>query len=210
MHKSTITNILILIISLNLISSSPYRTLGVSRFDSMGKIKEKYKELIRKYHPDKAKNKDEAKLKFIEIQSAFEKIKNDKTGFSYYTDFTDENGDVKFDFKKNFNFESKELEDSIKKILYLIEQGYITVEMIALVLFLLFILMLRVYLKVYGFFYQYIIIYAILSHILYLFTVHYFEDEASLYALCLLIVLGYAISSKVLKCFGCSKKEKID
>ena len=49
----------------------PYRILGVSRSASITEIKNVYKELVRKWHPDK-NNDPEAENKFIEINQAYE------------------------------------------------------------------------------------------------------------------------------------------
>lgn len=56
------------------LSSNPYYDLGISPWSTFDEIKAKYKELIKKYHPDKS-GKD-TQERFMKIQKAFEKIKN--------------------------------------------------------------------------------------------------------------------------------------
>ena len=54
---------------------NPYKVLGLPPWTSMKKIKKKYNELVKKYHPDKSEgNREEFEL----IQSAFEKIKKER------------------------------------------------------------------------------------------------------------------------------------
>lgn len=63
----------------------PYEVLGVSQNDSFETIKKKYKELVRKFHPDfiESKGLDEEFIKFAneklkEINWAFEEIKKER------------------------------------------------------------------------------------------------------------------------------------
>ena len=55
---------------------NPYRVLGIPPWSSMKIIKSKYRELVKKYHPDKSKGK--TKHQFELIQTAYEKIKKEK------------------------------------------------------------------------------------------------------------------------------------
>ena len=54
---------------------NPYKVLGLAPWTSMKKIKKKYNELVKKYHPDKNEGNREH---FELIQSAFEKIKKER------------------------------------------------------------------------------------------------------------------------------------
>ena len=59
----------------------PYKILGVSPTDSDDKIKQAYRELVRKYHPDKYTDSDLAELaneKMKEINAAYEQIRTDR------------------------------------------------------------------------------------------------------------------------------------
>ncbi len=59
----------------------PYKILGVSPTDDDDKIKQAYRELVRKYHPDKYTDSDLAELaneKMKEINAAYEQIRSDR------------------------------------------------------------------------------------------------------------------------------------
>lgn len=60
---------------------SPYEVLGVSEGASMDEVKQSYRVLAKKYHPDRLvkyppEEQKIAKERFLEIQSAYEKIKS--------------------------------------------------------------------------------------------------------------------------------------
>lgn len=55
-----------------------YKTLGVSRTASDSEIQKAYRDLARKYHPDKNPDDATAKKRFQEVQTAFETLKDDK------------------------------------------------------------------------------------------------------------------------------------
>lgn len=61
--------------------NDPYKILGVSRTDDDDKIKAAYRELVRKYHPDKYANTDLAEManeKMKEINAAYEQIQSER------------------------------------------------------------------------------------------------------------------------------------
>lgn len=60
-------------------SRDPYDILGVSRYASQGEIKDAYRKLANKYHPDKVNHlgeefKELAEKKFKDIQEAYQKL----------------------------------------------------------------------------------------------------------------------------------------
>jgi curved DNA-binding protein CbpA len=55
--------------------NNPYRELRIPPWSSMSQIKQRYKELVKAYHPDKTKTRN-SHDKFLAIQQAYEKIKN--------------------------------------------------------------------------------------------------------------------------------------
>lgn len=62
---------------------NPYEVLGVSENASEAEIKKAYKELVKKYHPDKYQNNplsDLAEEKLQEINEAYDMLMRGKSG----------------------------------------------------------------------------------------------------------------------------------
>ena len=56
------------------VQTDPYKTLGVSKTASQDEIKNAYRSLAKKYHPDLNPGKKSAEVKFKEINSAYEQV----------------------------------------------------------------------------------------------------------------------------------------
>jgi DnaJ-class molecular chaperone len=62
---------------------NPYRVLGVSTNASQTEIRQSFRNLALKYHPDRNKDSDEAKEKFLQIVEAYEILADKKTRNTY-------------------------------------------------------------------------------------------------------------------------------
>lgn len=60
-----------------------YEILGVSAEATMEEIKKSFRNLALKYHPDKNKNSEESKQKFMKIVEAYEVLSNDQARKTY-------------------------------------------------------------------------------------------------------------------------------
>jgi DnaJ-class molecular chaperone len=63
--------------------SDYYKILGVSKDSNQTQIRKAFRELALKHHPDKNKNSEESKQKFMEIVQAYEVLSDDKSRKSY-------------------------------------------------------------------------------------------------------------------------------
>ena len=74
---------------------NPYEILGVNPSDSDETIKKAYRELVKKYHPDKYKDnplEDLAKEKLQEINQAYDKITKERAGRSSHSNYSGSSG----------------------------------------------------------------------------------------------------------------------
>jgi hypothetical protein len=60
-----------------------YEILGVSTEATQDEIKKSFRNLALKYHPDKNKNSEESKQKFMKIVEAYEVLSNDQARKTY-------------------------------------------------------------------------------------------------------------------------------
>lgn len=66
-------------------NSNPYYVLGISPDATEDEIKKKYRELVKKYHPDLHPNDDECARKMSEVNEAYELIKSGNASSAAYT-----------------------------------------------------------------------------------------------------------------------------
>lgn len=82
----------------------PYEILGLPRTATMDEIKARYRELVKKYHPDKHQGNplaDLAEERFKEIQQAYDDIINNRTGSQNY-----DNGYSSSSYTYNVDYEN--------------------------------------------------------------------------------------------------------
>jgi DnaJ-class molecular chaperone len=63
--------------------SSYYDVLGIGKDASSAEIKQSFRNLALKYHPDKNKNSEESKQKFMQIVEAYEVLSDDNSRKRY-------------------------------------------------------------------------------------------------------------------------------
>ncbi len=71
------------ILSIILCEKDLYKVLEISKSASQNDIKKKYRELTRKYHPDRNQGSKEASEKFSEVAEAYEILSDPKKRRSY-------------------------------------------------------------------------------------------------------------------------------
>ena len=87
--------------------TDPYKVLGVSPSASDEEIKKAYRDLARKYHPDKYKDtdlKDMAEEKMKEVNEAYEEIKKIRSGKANNNGNNNYNGGYNGGYNNNNNY----------------------------------------------------------------------------------------------------------
>lgn len=70
--------------------SDYYKILGITKDSNQIQIRKAFRELALKYHPDKNKNSEESKQKFMEIVQAYEVLSDEKSRKRYDNKLTNE------------------------------------------------------------------------------------------------------------------------
>jgi DnaJ-class molecular chaperone len=70
--------------------SDYYKILGIAKDSNQIQIRKAFRELALKYHPDKNKNSEESKQKFMEIVQAYEVLSDEKSRKIYDNKLTNE------------------------------------------------------------------------------------------------------------------------
>jgi len=86
-----------------------YRILGISKSASQEEIRKSFRYLALKYHPDRNKNSEDAKQKFIQINEAYEVLSDEESRKKYDTSMYDYSSRGNWpkrarDFEKVYNY----------------------------------------------------------------------------------------------------------
>jgi preprotein translocase subunit Sec63 len=72
--------------------STYYDLLGIKKTATQAEIKQSFRKLALRYHPDKNRNSEESKKKFLQIVEAYEKLMTIRQSISHMEVYTKENG----------------------------------------------------------------------------------------------------------------------
>ena len=84
--------------------SDYYKILGVTKDSNQIQIRKAFRELALQYHPDKNKNSEESKEKFMEIVQAYEVLSDVKARERYDFDTVNEKKFQKFNWTPSADF----------------------------------------------------------------------------------------------------------
>ena len=74
---------IVLILNKVLCDKDLYKIMGLPRNASQNEVKRKYRELTRKYHPDKNQGNKDASAKYVEVNEAYEVLSDPKKRRKY-------------------------------------------------------------------------------------------------------------------------------
>ena len=84
--------------------SDYYKILGVTKDSNQIQIRKAFRKLALQYHPDKNKNSEESKQKFMEIVKAYEILSDEKTRKRYYSNTVNNKNIQKFNWTPPADF----------------------------------------------------------------------------------------------------------
>ena len=84
--------------------SDYYKILGVTKDSNQIQIRKAFRKLALQYHPDKNKNSEESKQKFMEIVKAYEILSDEKARERYDSNTVDNKNIQKFNWKPPADF----------------------------------------------------------------------------------------------------------
>ena len=84
--------------------SDYYKILGITKDSNQIQIRKAFRELALQYHPDKNKNSEESKEKFMEIVQAYEVLSDVKARKRYDFDTVNEKKFQKFNWTPSADF----------------------------------------------------------------------------------------------------------
>ena len=161
---------------------NPYRILGIPPWSSMKTIKNKYRELIKKYHPDHTKGK--TRKQFELIQTAYEKIKEERQNNK---DESGEEKEIDFKFIIIKTFRNIIYVEIIFNVIYYISYWTYSIQKML---------------------FKPLIYIVFCCCIINNFFTHYFNDDGSEYYTAFLIGISLFILVKLFSCFRSKKKQE--
>ena len=84
--------------------SDYYKILGVTKDSNQIQIRKAFRKLALQYHPDKNKNSEESKQKFMEIVKAYEILSDEKARERYDSNTVNNNNTQKFNWTPPADF----------------------------------------------------------------------------------------------------------
>lgn len=84
--------------------SDYYKILGITKDSNQIQIRKAFRELALQYHPDKNKNSEESKVKFMELVQAYEVLSDEKARERYDFNAVKEKNFQKFNWTPSADF----------------------------------------------------------------------------------------------------------